>query len=151
SVAPADLDLWLAGGLAQGAGSWECTFVGRSDEEFHDRRADAVVEAHYARTAELTPLLDDARSAAKVGVVHSSRAEALFSASEPSKDRYVDHVRGSVAALLGAHVPFDIVPDIRLTEVGDRYDVLVLPNLTVLDDDQVVFLREYVEGGGGLV
>lgn len=151
SSAPEDLDLWLASGLAQGGGSWECTFVGRSDEEFHDRRADTVVEAHYSRTEALTPLLDNAESIAHVAVVHSTRAEMLFSATDPAKDQYVQHSRGAISALLGAHIPFDILPDTQLVESAGRYKVLLLPNLAVLDDSQVAELQTFVAGGGAVV
>lgn len=151
SLAPADLDLWLASSLAQGGGSWECTFVGRSDDEFHDRRADAVVEAHYKRIETLTPLVDNAESVADVAVVHSGRAEMLFSGTDPEKDQYVHHVRGAITALLGAHIPFDILPDTHLAQSAERYKVLLLPNLAVLDDDQVSVLREFVANGGAVV
>lgn len=151
SLAPADLDLWLASGLAQGGGSWECTFVGRSDEEFHDRRADAVVASHYSRTEALAPLHDGAESIAHVAVVHSTRAEMLFGATDPAKDQYVHHVRGAISALLGAHIPFDILPDTQLAESAGRYKVLLLPNLVVLDENQIATLREFVAGGGAVV
>lgn len=151
ALAPADLDLWLNSGLAQGAGSWECTFVGRSDAEFHDRRADHVVAEHYRRIEALSPVIDGASAVADVAVVHSGRTEMLLSATDAHQDQYVKHVRGAITALLGAHVPFDILPDTALDTATGRYRVLLLPNLAVLTDEQVVVIRRYVEEGGAIV
>lgn len=151
SLAPADLDLWLATGLAHGAGNWECTFVGRSDEEFHDRRADEVVAGHYRRIDSLSPLIDNATAVADVAVIHSARSEMLFAASDARRDGYVTHVRGAVSALLGAHVPFDIVSDSDLAAATGRYRVVVLPNLRVLSSAQTAILERFVAQGGAVV
>jgi Hypothetical glycosyl hydrolase 6/Beta-galactosidase trimerisation domain len=102
------------------------------------------------------------RSAARVAVVSSLRSEELYGGAEG-----LDQVRGErhgvFRALVEAHIPFDIVPDtllaagtdgVEATDVGDvlrRYDAVVLPNIAVLDEDQLAALDSYVEGGGGLV
>ncbi len=151
TVAPAELDLWLLGGLAQGAGNWECTFVGRSDTEFHDRRADHIIENHYRRVRSLDEHLDGARSIAQVAVVHSRKTETVFGATDPALDRSVHHVRGAAAALLAQHVPFDLIPDDQLLDLPGRYSVVVLPNTVVLSDEQVRALTEFVANGGGVV
>ena len=53
-------------------------------------------------------------------------------------------------ALIQNHVPFDIVFDDQLRDLS-RYRALVLPDQECLTDAQMALIRQYVEGGGGLV
>jgi hypothetical protein len=52
--------------------------------------------------------------------------------------------------LIQAKVPFDIVFDEHLKDLGN-YRVLVLADQECLDDDQMNLIRKYVQEGGGLV
>jgi Hypothetical glycosyl hydrolase 6/Beta-galactosidase trimerisation domain len=99
------------------------------------------------------------RSAARVAVVSSLRSEEEYGGAEGAAQVRSER-HGVFRALVEAHIPFDIVPD-TLLAAGDgtadvagvlgRYDALVLPNIAVLDDDQLAALDRYVEAGGGLV
>jgi hypothetical protein len=53
-------------------------------------------------------------------------------------------------ALIEAGVPFHLVFDEGLLNLA-RYKVLILPNCECLSDEQIMLLRNYVEGGGALV
>ncbi len=53
-------------------------------------------------------------------------------------------------ALIQAHVPFDIVFDAQLRDLG-RYRALILPDQESLTDEQMDLIRKYVESGGGMV
>ncbi|QSE89808.1 beta-galactosidase trimerization domain-containing protein [Rhodococcus pseudokoreensis] len=64
--------------------------------------------------------------------------------------------QGAWTALLERHIPFDALPEIRLAELGasgelDRYALLVLPDLGVLDSSTARELDAYVERGGALL
>lgn len=53
-------------------------------------------------------------------------------------------------------MPFDIVPDDKLTEAAASgqlasYDMVILPNVAILDADQAATLDAFVAAGGGLV
>lgn len=83
---------------------------------------------------------------------HSAR-DQLY-AFEP--DRPVpapeSHHRAAVAAsraLAEAHVGFGVVSRRDLTEL-DRYQVLVLPNVVVLDGEEIAAIRQFVYRGGSL-
>jgi hypothetical protein len=53
-------------------------------------------------------------------------------------------------ALIQAKIPFDIIFDEHLEDLG-KYKVLVLANQESLSDEQCRLIREFVEGGGGVV
>lgn len=108
------------------------------------------------------------RSTARIAVVSSVRSEERAWAAGASEQvaftlhggdglASVLHARrGVYRALVESQAPFDIIPDSQLvTAAADGrlalYDALVLPNVTVLDDEQVAVLDQYVEAGGGLV
>ena len=64
--------------------------------------------------------------------------------------------RGIWTALLERHIPFDVLPEQRLAELGssselDRYALLVLPDLGTLEDSAAKELDAYVERGGALL
>ena len=53
-------------------------------------------------------------------------------------------------ALIAASVPFHLMFDAGLNDPS-KYSVLILPNTECLSDAQIVQLRQFVNGGGGLV
>jgi Hypothetical glycosyl hydrolase 6 len=57
--------------------------------------------------------------------------------------------RSAAAALRAGHVPFSVITRRQLAELS-RWQVLILPNVTVLDDAEIAAFRDYVAAGGGL-
>jgi hypothetical protein len=53
-------------------------------------------------------------------------------------------------ALIQAQVPFGLIFDEDLAHLS-RYKAVILPNSECLSDEQLTFVRRYVEDGGGLV
>lgn len=59
---------------------------------------------------------------------------------------------GMADALIRAHVPFDVVDDVKLErEPLSRYRILFLPNVAAMSDVAARRLTAYVRGGGNLV
>jgi hypothetical protein len=95
-----------------------------------------------------------ARSAAQVALISSARSEHRPGGPGPAvapRER-----RGLHRALTEAHVPFDILPHENLLDAaGDgrlqRYAVLILPDVALLDEAEASALDGYVEAGGGLI
>ena len=152
TVGPEALALWLAGGIANGAGAWECTFVGRETAEFLDQRTDDIVQKYYGIMEVLGDDLDHGRQVADVAVVHSQETERWFGSSLPESDDYVQHVRGAISTLFESHIPFDTVSTAQIDlETLKRFRVVILANTALLSDENCAVLREYVAQGGGLV
>lgn len=98
---------------------------------------------------------DGLAPASKVAIIQSSRTAELYGGAEQQKKVH-DEYRGMYRALLESHIPFDVLSDSQLAAAASdgrlrRYDALVLPNIAVLDAEQVEVLDSFVAGGGGLV
>jgi len=69
---------------------------------------------------------------------------------EPSgRMPHVDGVFQAAAALIRQHVPYGILTRRNLDSL-DRFRVLVLPDVLMMDDEEVEALRAYVAAGGAL-
>lgn len=152
SVVRQELRLWLAGILAHGGAFWDCTFVGADDSGFLDRRNQDVIADFHSLSADNPDVYARAVPLADVAVVVSRRAEERFGAGTPGLDGYVQHVRGVELALQEEHVPFDLVPEDRVTpELLEGYRLVVLPRAAFLPAAVQDALRVWVRAGGGLV
>lgn len=59
---------------------------------------------------------------------------------------------GMFSLLLEYHIPFDILPDTRITaESLDRYQVLVLPSIVCMAKETAGLIRDFVNRGGTLI
>ncbi len=69
-----------------------------------------------------------------------------------SEKRTTEEARGFYEALLRLHIPFDLISDLNLNlEDLQKYNVLILPNVACMSDQQIEAVRAFVEAGGGLV
>jgi len=147
-----ELRLWLAGALANGASFWDCTFVGTHKETFLDQRNHNVAAEYFKLLEQAEDLYIDSQSVADVVVMHSQASQDMFGNDDPRQDGYGLHFEGIELALFDNHIPFDIIPEARLTiENLAHYRTLILPNTAVLSDEKCAMIREYVRAGGGLV
>jgi putative glycosyl hydrolase-like family 6 (GHL6) protein/glycosyl hydrolase family 42 (putative beta-galactosidase) len=88
--------------------------------------------------------------AARTAIVRPDPVKPTFSAFAE------EEFRGIWTALVERHVPFDALPEHRLAALGrsgalDRYTLVVLPDLGVLDDTAAKELDAYVARGGSLL
>lgn len=97
----------------------------------------------------------DLVSGARVGLYHSRKSQVHSGATQTGK-RFQDCLRGAYRALVESRIPFDFVSDHHgsrsdFASMLKRYDVLLMPNVTCLADEEAVALDEYVAGGGRLI
>jgi len=80
--------------------------------------------------------------------------------SRPTQDWYCNdreehdypHRRGFNQALIGLHIPFDIIQDELVTEdILSRYKALILPNVACMSQEQIEQIERFVRQGGGLI
>lgn len=84
------------------------------------------------------------QSAADVAIWRSQRALAYNATSAHRSVILAEQ------ALIQGKVSFDILYDDGLKDLS-RYRALILPNVEIVDDEQIRLLTEYVRNGGGLV
>jgi len=137
---------WMVEGFAGGISPW-WHIVGAGDE---DRRKFAtsapIMEWHRVNEE----FLYDREPVASVGVLWSLENSDYHGRDDP-KLRVLAPYRGWNKALMRARIPFLPIhaEDIR-KQIG-RLQALVLPDMTVLSDDQAAALGEFVKAGGGLL
>lgn len=85
-------------------------------------------------------------STARVALVRGSRPAPAEAAARLAE------FRGSYLGLLERHVPFDVLRQERLGELGaDRYAVVILPDLGALEPEEVEALERVLAAGGAVV
>jgi type 1 glutamine amidotransferase len=71
---------------------------------------------------------------------------------ELSEQQALYSFQGFFDALTRAHIPFDLIVDRNITPEGlEKYDVLVMPDVACLSEEQAETIRAFVKNGGGLI
>lgn len=71
---------------------------------------------------------------------------------ELSEEQALRSFQGFFDVLTRAHIPFDLIVDRNITLDGlSGYDVLVMPNVACVSEEQAETIREFVRNGGGLI
>ncbi len=107
----------------------------------------------FAQTAPYEPYLGGA-SVEDVAVYFSDSSRADISQSGIPLDQaawgqspHTQAVRGMCRLLQQAHLPFGVITRKQFADL-DRYKVVVLPDVTRMDADEVSAIRSYVRSGG---
>lgn len=130
-------------------------FVAANQEKLYNSASAAVVGVYHSSASR-----DFVSPAAGTGMYVNTRKPAgvkewwsTGSAEEScANQQWLGEFRGTVKALVFAHIPFDTVPSPGLTAAdlaGLR--VLLLPNLQAVSDTEAGVLRDFVAGGGTVV
>jgi hypothetical protein len=113
-----------------------------------DRRWQAAGREFLSWHARHDAHFHNLRSLANVAIVLPMRSMAGPSERE---GRSTDHLQGMYAALLEARIPFDFVHENELSEQRlAAYDLLILPNFSLMSDRQAASLRAYAQQGGSI-
>jgi hypothetical protein len=144
SAPPLEAQKWMVSGFAGGISPW-WHHVGSNQE---DRRqfetAVGLLEWHAANE----DVLYDRWPVANVGVLWSHENIDYYGRDQPAR-RVGDPWRGVTLALTRARIPF--LP-IHADQIESQsLDLLILPDLAVMTDDQVESVRRFVAKGGSVV
>jgi len=96
-------------------------------------------------------LYREGESLATVAVVWSYRSQAITGASNLSFSGQHFYQMGTLLGTL--HVPYDFLLAERSLnkETLTRYRTVILPSISVLSNDMIATLKDFVEGGGSLI
>jgi hypothetical protein len=143
----AEIQLWVADGVANGLRPWFTKF----GAALRDERWLPVVEQIYQRYARWEKYLRNEYSLARVGLVYSQQS-AWFYGSAEARQKIEDPAHGWYQSLIEARIPFEMVHDRRLrAEDLSRLKTLILPNIAALSQDQCRALADFVSNGGSLI
>ena len=69
-----------------------------------------------------------------------------------SEEQALQSFQGFFDVLTRTHIPFDIIVDRNITPSElSKYDVLVIPNVACMSEEQAEAIRTFVRNGGGLI
>ncbi len=131
-----------------GGASFDYYVLGTFDQD--DRKAAKSVADLFAWHKKNEALYRDLRSGTRVALYHSRRSNGLR--GRPA----VESFRGAYLALNDARVPFDIVSDARaaFADFGEHlaeYEVIVLPGIECIGDDEAAAFDRFVDNGGTVI
>jgi hypothetical protein len=121
----------------------------------HDRRNHAACRELYAFHERESADYEGLCSPARVALVQPARSEAHFDGSDGFESVAAAY-RGLYRVLVETHEQFDVLPDRKLLAKEaegqlDRYDLLLLPNVACLADEEARVVDAFVRRGGGAI
>ena len=144
---PAEIRVWAAGALAQGARPWVTKFNAKP----FDRRWMEVVRDLYQWHHKHERYFHNIANLAQVGLVVSSRT-APYLGGWTGRDAFEEPAKGFYQALLESRIPFDMIDDAFLDpEHLRRFRTLIFANAAVMSDRQCEQVRAFVKNGGRVV
>jgi hypothetical protein len=142
----AEIRVWVAECVANGMRPWFTKFSG----VLYDKRWLETVAKIYEVLYKNESYLRNIAPMARVGMMFSEQNPNYGSNSWQQKSG--DHSLGMYHVLLENRIPFEMVNASLLdAEHLKPYKLLVLPNISTLSDQQCDLLRQFAEGGGGIV
>jgi hypothetical protein len=138
--------MWMLAGIAGGIQPW-WHHVGAFQE---DRRQFQTAERIYRWHESNEQYLVNREPIATAGVIWS-QANADYYGREQAEERVTLPYRGFNQALIRARVPYLPLHADHIETQGDRFALLILPNLGVLSDSQAAALRRFAARGGSLI
>jgi hypothetical protein len=144
---PAEIRIWAAGAIAQGARPWITKFNAKP----LDRRWMDVVRQIYGWHHANEPYLRNTGNLARVALVHTPRTTAYLG-GWTGRGKLEEHSDGFYQAALESRIPFDLIDEDFLDANSlSRFDVIILANAAVLSDQQCDQVRAFVARGGSVI
>jgi hypothetical protein len=142
----AEVRRWATAGFAGGIQPW-WHHIGACHD---DRRQYRTAAPLFGWHRDNIDVLIDRRPVADVGIVWSQRNHDLAGQSH-ADELTLDPYRGATRAINAAGVTSLPVHADDLGRVGDRFQVIVLPNVAVLTDAHIDAIRAFIEDGGSVI
>lgn len=149
---PVDLKVWLWEALASGGRFWNCSFTGSHPAATHDRRnAYHQVEA-YQFVRDHEKILAQHAPVSNIGIYYSRPTRSFYQNQHQEGDRFDASIKGMETILYENHIPYDFIPDNQATKDRlSKYNIVILPNVKCLTDNEIQLLTSYVGNGGNLL
>jgi hypothetical protein len=89
---------------------------------------------------------------APIKIFYSKATRIYFGNDNSDRDDFGSAVKGIEKVLMEAHLPYGFIPDVRFSSAGlIGCELLILPNVACLSDQEVQTIKKYVEDGGTLL
>lgn len=144
---------WLWEIASVGGGVWNCYFNGQHPAATLDNRAAYSEKDAYGFMAANSDVLSDSVPVKDVGLFYSIANLQRFGNANVLKDEFRRHFEGAERVLNEHHIPYNFVLGGKdfSAESLKGVKTLILPNASILTENEQQAIREYVQNGGGLV
>lgn len=115
-----------------------------------DEQAWQRVYAQFAQAKALEPYLRQRQSIPYAALLYSQTTVECFDYRD-GKPAQLGELKGFAKALLQNKILFDVITEADLAEGLDRYQVLILPNVSCLSAADKAHIRGFAERGGGVI
>jgi Hypothetical glycosyl hydrolase 6 len=147
SMPPAEVRLWSSSGFAGGIQPW-WHHIGAMHE---DRRQYSTAEPIFRWHEANQDILVNRQPEADVAVVWSQENH-VFHGQNRANDRTMNPYRGIVKALDKAGITYlPLHADDIAAKASGRFNVLILPNLAAMSDEQAAAVKAFAAGGGSVI
>jgi hypothetical protein len=146
---------WMGMGIAQAVAndSWPyIAFIGPPWLE--DKKTKPVIRELYSFLAAHEDCFRGLVSGAQVAILQSENNSRPHLGRPDPLSSVTAAYRGWYSLLVKAHVEFDVVDELQITRdprILDKYRLLILPNLALLDDPVCAALDAHVEAGNSII
>ena len=143
----AEIQLWVADGIAQGFRPTCTKFNARPFDKRWLPVVEEIFQWHYANER----YFRNEEPLARVGMVYSQQTAAFYGG--PDAIEKVDYpALGFYQALIEARIPFEMVHDRLLDRPHiEQFRTLIFPNIAALSDDQCRQIEDFVAQGGSVI
>ncbi len=143
---PEETRLWMLEGINGGLSPWVHHIGGAQ----FDRRQNDIVLPVMKWHRDHDQYLQNLEPVVNVGLVWSGD-NIEFYGLDKMRDRFSYQWNGFKRALIRKRIPFKPIHADHIKREAADLDVLILPNLAAMSDDQCQSVVEFVEAGGSLV
>lgn len=143
---PLETQLWMAEGIAGGISPWY-HFIGAKQEDGRIFETCLPILQWHKKNEKY---LYDREPVANIGIVWS-QGNVDFYGRNKAQERVGLALRGVARALTSAGMPFLPVNINDIEACSDRLDVLILPEIAVISDEQCEMLRKFHRKGKAIV
>ncbi len=122
-----------------------------SSQFFSDPRAIEAIEEAYSTLEKIEECLENVEPLRYMGIVFDPETHDKYYWKKP--EYYIGEVEGFSLIGMHNHLPWDMVSSLDLSDRRkiERYPVLVVPDMAIIDDDIEEALESYVYHGGTLL
>lgn len=151
AVPPVEQKAYLAQIAAHGG--WPgVNLSGGPPATHNDKRGFQAIKELYGFLKAHNEFYENDRSAARIAIVYSQHT-MIFYGQDKALPNYVEAIRGVEQSLQDAHMPYDIISNRTLLNAAKmaKYKTIILPAMACMSEEEAAAIREYVQGGGGVV
>jgi len=143
-----DVKIWLWEILSVGGRFWNCYFTNVPTIAYDTRNAFVEEDAnHFVK--EHADLLAGHVPVSRIGIYYSRPTRLHYRNELEEEEHFGDAIKGMEAVLIENHIPHDFILSEQVSaEKLKAYNLVILPNVHCMAEEEVVLLTAYVKEGG---